>query len=212
VTDPDRSFAVVAVVATFLVAALAGFQNAVARVSQPFTVNAVSRPHLRVADSGAGAASAWWIVPVLVAALVATVVVVTAHAAVQSWLSGVRGRLGAVATFALVALPSFAFALLANAMRPMVVAFDLQRTMVSLPFGALSLWGLVVPFCLLVVVPAGLAASGDRAARREGKPLAPWVRGFHALLASALITGFFVGTRLGIAVGDVLVVIERSGW
>lgn len=210
-TDPDRRFAVVAVAGTFLVAALTGFLNAVARVSQPFTVQAVGRYHLRVADSGAGAAAAWWVLPILVAVVVAAVVA-AAYAAVQSRPSGVRCRLGAVTSFVLVALPAFVFALLVNAARPMVVAFDLQRTMIPVPFGALSLWGLVVPFCLLVVVPAGLAVSGSRAARHEGKPPMPWVRGPHALLAAALLTGFFAGTRLGIAVGDALVVIGGSGW
>jgi hypothetical protein len=204
----DRRFVAVAVVGTFAVAALAGILNAVARVSRPFSFNAFGRDSLSVGDSGMAAISTWWLLPVVVAVLVAVVVAVAAYASTRSRAAGWRPR--AVGSFAVAALPVFLLALAVGTMRPLVVLFGLEYATVPVLVGRLSLWGLVVPICLLVLLPAGAGRWYGSRHPRAGS--IPWVKGFQVGLASALTVGFAAGNWLGIEAGDALVAVGGAGW
>lgn len=205
----DRRFAAVAATGTLLVSVLAGFLNATARVSSPFTFQIYARYHLRVADAGTGAVVAWWLLPVCVAGLVAAVVTVAAYSATWGVRTGDRSRLRATASFLVVAVPVFLFGLLAEVMRPLTLVFGLEPTMVPIPGGRLALWGLVVPFGLFVLLP--VAGVRWHAARATEQPT-PWA-GRHVIpLAASLLVGFALGDWLGVTVGDALVVVGEAGW
>lgn len=170
-TDPDSQFAAVAAAGTFAIAVLLGLLGGLVHLGS-------GHSPLAFAASGTGAVVSYWLVTVGISILGALTVTFAGFAVARSGGSRWKRVLTALGAVVVVGFP----ALLLVA----VFVFGLSNA----PGGRYT-----ISIVLVLLLPS--LTVGAWLGRRYGNSL-PWTRGFHAVLALALLSGLLVG---GVAVG-----------